>query len=112
MRNDIEQNVQVKLSHIDNCNILKVSPSPDSTAYAVLCEGKTQIFLGDLLKELVDLTPIDVKFTVQAMSWHPTEYKLALAGVNMADENKYHLIVLDVNKPDASVDYSDAHALI
>ena len=46
------------------------------------------------------------------MSWHPDQNKLALAGVNMADENKYHLIVLDVNKPDAPIDYSDYHELI
>lgn len=105
-----EQSEPVKLSHADACNILKVSPSPDSTAYAVLCQGKTQIFIGDLKGS--PLTPIDVKFTVQAMSWHPTENKLALAGVNLADENKYHLSVLDVTKPDTPVDYSDAHKLM
>lgn len=31
------------------------------------------------------LTAIDVKFTIQAMSWHPLENKLALAGVNIAN---------------------------
>lgn len=46
------------------------------------------------------------------MSWHPLENKLALAGVNIANDNTYNLIVLDINKPDAPEDYSDAHKLV
>ena len=44
-----EHAVQIRLAHIDDCNIIKVSPSPDATVYAVLCEGKTEIFIGDML---------------------------------------------------------------
>lgn len=36
---------------------------------------------------------------------------MALAGVNIGNENTYNLIVLDANKPDAPVDYSDDHKL-
>jgi hypothetical protein len=92
-----DSQVQVKLKTLENCDLLKASPSPDRASFAAVCAKSTQLLIGDLLKMEADMLAVDMPFTVEAFRWHPQTNTIAVAGTNQ-DDNTFHLVLYDVDK--------------
>lgn len=66
-----QQTVQILLKTLENCDLLRVSPSPDKTKFAALCADANEVVVGNLLAANAEIEKIDMGFAVTTFRWHP-----------------------------------------
>ncbi len=49
----------------DKCDLVKVSPSSDKNSFGALCKASTILTIGNLIKQMADVSTIDAGFVIQ-----------------------------------------------